>query len=42
MPRPEDFQGKVGSNPEQPELAVDVHVHSRGAELEDFKGPFQL
>jgi len=32
---PGDFQGKVGSGPGQPDLAVHVPVHCRGAGVDD-------
>jgi len=35
MPIPGDFQGKAGSGPGQPCLAVHVPAHSRGVGLDD-------
>ena len=35
-PIPGDTRGQAGQGSEQPELAVDVPVHCRGVELDDF------
>jgi len=41
-PLPEDVQGQDGWCVVQPRLEGGVPAHSRGLELDDLKGPFQL